>query len=90
VRTGLLQGPAQHLAIAHRTCRTAKPHPIRPQDFDRPTEAMGRRIDCPIGTTGAAMEQQLHEVAMGARLEIYGHPGGGPIEITATGGDNHQ
>ena len=41
-----------------------------------------------LGDEGATA--LAHEVAKGACLELNGHPGGGPIQITATGGDNDK
>ena len=50
---------------------------------------MGSGGDGLIGTTGTAMEKELHEAARNGLPQGQGHAGGGPIEITATAGYHH-
>ena len=87
---GEVIGALQHLAIAHRPGATAIKAPLRAEDFHRPTEAGGGLIDGGIGAAGTAMEQALHRAASGGQAEGGGDLIGGPIEITASTGHDHQ
>ena len=87
---GLLAGAAEHLAIAHRAGGDAVAGPLGGHGFYGPAEAMGGGIDGAIGTTGAAMEHQLHEATGGSGAEGGGDHQGRPIEITTTAGHHHQ
>jgi hypothetical protein len=87
---GQLAGALQHLAIPHRPGATAIKAPLRAEDFHRPTEAGGGLIDGGIGAAGTAMEQALHRPASGGQTEGGGDLIGGPIEITAPTGHDHQ
>ena len=87
---GELAGALQHLAIAHRPGTTAIKAPLGAKDFHRPAEAGSGLIDGGIGPTGTAMEQALHRAASGGQAEGGGDLIGGPIEITATTGHDHQ
>ena len=87
---GFLAGAAEHLAIAHRACRQAIAGPLGRHGLHGPAEAMGSGLDGAIGTTGTAVEQQLHQAAGGGGAEGGGDREGRPIEITATTGHHHQ
>ena len=87
---GLLAGAAEHLAIAHRAGSEAIAGPLGGHGIHGPAEAMGGGIDGAIGTTGAAMEHQLHEAASGSGAEGGGDHQGRPIEITTTTGNDDQ
>jgi len=84
-----LVGAAEHLAIAHRPGGDAVAGPLGGNGLHSPAEAMGGGGDGAIGTTGTAMEEQLHEAAGNGLAQGQGHAGGGPIEITATAGHHH-
>jgi hypothetical protein len=47
-------------------------------------------MDGGISPAGTAMEQALHRAASGSQVEGGGDQIGGPIEITATPGHDHQ
>ena len=87
---GELAGALQHLAITHRPGATAIEAPLGAEDFHRPAEARGGLIDGGIGAAGTAMEKALHRPASGGQAEGGGDLIGGPIEITATTGHDHQ
>jgi hypothetical protein len=87
---GELAGALQHLAITHRPRATAIKAPLGAKDFHGPTEAGGGLIDGGIGAAGTAMEKALHRAASGSQAEGGGDLIGGPIEITATTGHDHQ
>jgi hypothetical protein len=87
---GELAGALQHLAITQRPCATAIKAPLGAEDFHGPTEAGGGLIDGGIGAAGTAMEQALHRPARGSNAEAGGDLIGGPFEITATPGHDHQ
>jgi hypothetical protein len=87
---GELAGALQHLAIAHRPGATAIKAPLGAEDFHRPTEAGGGLIDGGISPAGTAMEEALHWAASGGQAEGGGDLIGGPIEIAATTGHDHQ
>jgi hypothetical protein len=87
---GELAGALQHLAITHRPGATAIEAPLGAEDFHRPAEAGGGLIDGGIGPTGTAMEKTLHRPASGGQTEGGGDLIGGPIEITAPTGHDHQ
>ena len=87
---GFLVGATEHLAIAHRAGGDAVAGPLGGDGLDSPAEAMGSGGDGLIGTTGTAVEEELHEAAGGGLPQGQGHAGGGPIEITATTGYHHQ
>ena len=87
---GELAGALQHLAIAHRPGATAIKAPLGAEDFHRPTEAGSGLIDSGISSTGPAMEEALHGPASGGNAKGGGDLIGGPIEITATTGHDHQ
>ena len=87
---GELAGALQHLAIPHRAGTTAIEAPLGAEDLHGPTEAGGGLIDGGIGAAGTAMEKALHRAASGGQAEGVGDLIGGPIEITATTGHDHQ
>jgi hypothetical protein len=87
---GELAGALQHLAIADRAGTTATKAPLGAEDFHGPTEAGGGLIDGGIGPAGTAMEKALHRPASGGQSEGGGDLIGGPIEITAPTGHDHQ
>jgi hypothetical protein len=87
---GELAGALQHLAITHRPGTTAIKAPLGADDFHGPTEARGGLIDGGIGPTGTAMQEALHGAASGGQAEGGGDLIGGPIEITAPTGHDHQ
>ena len=87
---GELAGALQHLAITHRPGATAIEAPLGAEDFHRPAEARGGLIDGGIGAAGTAMEKALHRAARGGQAEGGGDLIGGPIEITAPTGHDHQ
>ena len=87
---GELAGALQHLAITHRAGATAIKAPLGAEDFHGPAEAGGGLIDGGIGPAGTAMEQALHRAARGGKAEGGGDLIGGPIEITAPTGHDHQ
>ena len=55
-----------------------------------PAELIGGGRDGLIRAAGSAMEQGLHQAATGGTQEMGGNQLGGPGEITATTGHNHQ
>ena len=85
-----LAGALQHLAITHRASATAIKAPLGAEDFHGPAEAGGALIDGGISPAGTAMEKALHRPASGGNAEGGGDLIGGPIEITATTGHDHQ
>ena len=87
---GELAGALQHLAITHRAGTTAIKAPLGAEDFHGPAEAGSGLIDGGIGAAGTAMEQALHGAASGGQAEGGGDLIGGPIEITAPTGHDHQ
>ena len=87
---GQLAGALQHLAITHRPGATAIKAPLGAEDFHGPAEAGSGLIDGGIGAAGTAMEKALHRPASGGQTEGGGDLIGGPIEITATTGHDHQ
>ena len=87
---GFLVGAAEHLAIAHRTSGDAVAGPLGGDGLHRPAEAMGSGGNRLISTSGAPVEEELHEAAGDGLPQGQGHAGGGPIEITATTGYHHQ
>jgi hypothetical protein len=87
---GQLAGALQHLAITHRPRATAIKAPLGAEDFNGPAEAGSGLIDGGIGVAGTAMEKALHGAASGGQAEGGGDLIGGPIEITAPTGHDHQ
>jgi hypothetical protein len=87
---GELAGALQHLAITHRAGTTAIKAPLGAEDFHGPAEAGGGLIDGGIGAAGTAMEKALHRAASGGNAKGGGDLIGGPIEITASTGHDHQ
>ena len=87
---GELAGALQHLAITHRPGATAIKAPLGANDFHGPAKAGGGLIDSGIGAAGTAMEQARHRAASGGQVKGGGDLIGGPIEITATTGHDHQ
>jgi len=87
---GELAGALQHLAITHRAGATAIKAPLGAEDFHGPAEAGGGLIDSGIGAAGTAMQEALHGAASGGNAEGGGDLIGGPIEITAPTGHDHQ
>ena len=53
-------------------------------------ELIGGGRDGLISPAGSAMEQGLHQAATGGTQEMGGNQLGGPGEITATTGNDHQ
>jgi hypothetical protein len=87
---GFLVGAAEHLAIAHRAGGDAVAGPLGGDGLHSPAEAMGGGGDGLIGTTGTAVEEELHKAAGDGLPQGQGHAGSGPIEITATTSYHHQ
>jgi hypothetical protein len=87
---GELAGALQHLAIAHRPGTTAIKAPLGAEDFHGPAEAGSGLIDGSIGAARTAMQEALHRPASGGQTEGGGDLIGGPIEITAPTGHDHQ
>jgi len=56
----------------------------------RPAELIGSWGDGLISPAGSAMEERLHQAATGGAQQVGGNQLGGPGEITATTGHDHQ
>ena len=87
---GLLGGAAEHLAIADRAGGDAVAGPVGGHGLGGPAEAIGSGGDGLIGTAGTAMEEEMHEPAGDGLPQGQGNARGGPIEITATAGNDDQ
>ena len=85
---GLDQGLLKQKAIADGAGTAAITAPLGSEGLDTPAELMGRAADGLIGTTGAAMEQQMDRPATTALEESGGDALLRPGEIATTGRDD--
>jgi len=80
----------EQLAIADRPGGAAVPLPLGRQHQRRPAQLTGGAGDRGIGTTGPAMEQEVHQTATTASQELSGNALMGPGQIPATASGDHQ
>jgi hypothetical protein len=89
VGLGLDEGLLKQLPIADGTGAAAKATPFSREGLNAPAELMGSAADGLIGTTGTAMEQQMHQPAAAAGEQLSGDALMGPGEITAATSGDH-
>jgi len=90
VGDGAGNGLLQQLAIADWASGPAMALLLGRHHQRRPAQLMGGAADGGIGTTGPAMEHQMHQPAAAAGEQLSGNPLMGPGQITATPGGDHQ
>jgi hypothetical protein len=88
--TALGNGLLEQLPITDRPSGPAMPLPPGWHHHGRPAEQMGSAANGGIGTTGPAMEQQMHQPAATAGQQLSGHALIRPGQITAAPGRDHQ
>jgi hypothetical protein len=88
------QGPGngllEQLAIADRPGGPAMALPLGRHRQSGPAQLMGSPANGGIGTTGTAVEQQMHRPAAGAGQQLSGNPLMGPGQIAAATGGDHK
>jgi hypothetical protein len=66
------------------------PLPLGWHHHGGPAQLLGRAANGGIGTTGSAMEQQMHQPAAAAGEQLSSHALMGPSKIPAATGRDHQ
>jgi hypothetical protein len=87
---GFGNGLLEQLAIADRPGGAAVLLPLGRHHQGAPAQLIGGAGDGGIGTTGPAMENQMHQPAAAAGEQLSGNPLMGPGQITTATGGDHQ
>jgi hypothetical protein len=83
-------GVLEQLPITDRPGGPAVVLPLGRHHQRAPAQLIGGAGDGGIGTTGPAMEQQMHQLAAAAGEQLSGNPLMGPGQITTATGCDHQ
>ena len=83
-------GLLEQLPVADRPGGAAMLLPLGRHHQGTPAQLIGGASDGGIGTTGPAMEHQMHQPAAAAAEQLSGNPLMGPGQITTAPGGDHQ
>jgi hypothetical protein len=90
VSDGPGNGQVEQLAITNRPGGAAVLLPLGRHRQGAPAQLTSGAANGGIGTTGTAMENQMHQPAASARQKLSGNALMGPGQITTATGRDHQ